>query len=306
MAKGNPRSWQGQPANAEAIAAEFRPMPRIGPVEAARRQWLAVLLPILVIVPVVAAVAATRPPTYSAEARLLVGRLNLSEPGAIQGYAQAAQDLAATYPLAIDSDGVIDPLARTFHMSRQSVINSITASEVPSSAIVRVDATAKSAHLAVSLANAASGSLVQYLATQNRDDPDIARLFMKMHAAQLAYQKAEAAVPPLPKPPAHLTAAEQIAVVNAADAKARANAASHNYQATSQIATVSSLLQPIVSANQATSDRKTKLELSTLIAFIAALIIGLTWATVRVNRQIRRELILPAWEPEAQDARPET
>lgn len=287
--------------HAAAVAAEFRPLPRIGPLESARRHWLLALLPLIVIVPVVAVVAASRRPTYSAEARLMVGRLNLSEPGAIQGYAQAAQDLAATYPLVIDADGVIDPLARTFHMTRQQVISSISASEVPSSAIVRVDATAHSARLAVSLANAASGALVAYLSAQNRDDPDVARLYERMQAAELAYQKAKAALPTTtrtttaPRPP---TPAQQRALANAALAQAVLQAAIRNYQSTSQIATVSSLLEPVVSAHQATSDRTSKLVLATGIALLVALVLGIAAATLQANSVVRRALVLPAWEPE--------
>lgn len=76
---------------ARTLAAEFGPLPQVGPVQAARRYWFLVLLPVLVLVPLAAAVAAKRPATYTAESRLIVGRLNISTAGAAQGFAGAAR-----------------------------------------------------------------------------------------------------------------------------------------------------------------------------------------------------------------------
>ena len=56
----------------------------------------------------------------------------------------------------IYSDGVIDRVARQLHMSRAAVRSDLSATSVPSSSIVRVDATASSAAQAIDLANAAS------------------------------------------------------------------------------------------------------------------------------------------------------
>ena len=63
---------------------EFQPPPRIGVSAAVRRYWMLALLPLIVLVPVIGVVAAKRQPKYSAEARLIVGRLNISTPGAVQ------------------------------------------------------------------------------------------------------------------------------------------------------------------------------------------------------------------------------
>ena len=86
------------------------------------------LLPILVFVPVAGVVAAKRTPTYTAEARLMVGRLNISTPGAVQGFATAAQDLASTYPLVIDADGVVNPVARQLRTTPADVRSRLSAS----------------------------------------------------------------------------------------------------------------------------------------------------------------------------------
>ena len=87
MSDVEPQSSQAPEWAAQALAAEFAPLPQVGLLQSARRYWLLVLLPILMFVPVAAVIAAKRTPTYTAEARLTVGRLNISTPGAVQGFA---------------------------------------------------------------------------------------------------------------------------------------------------------------------------------------------------------------------------
>ena len=278
-----------------ALAAEFEPLPRVGPLQAARRHLWMALLPVLVLVPVVAIVAAARQPTYSAEARLMVGRLNISTPGAIQGYAQAAQDLASTYPLVIDADGVIGPVARQFHLASATVRSAISATQVPGSSIVRVDATSKSATQAVQLANAASSALVSFLTHINRNDPDVANLLKDLQSAELNYQHAAALAPPANHGPT--SPAREKAAAAADVARVQVSGAVQAYQTTLMTQAVSSLLQPISDASSATSDRASKLELSLLIALVAGIIIGLAAVTARANLALRRALTVPQWQP---------
>ena len=172
-----------------ALASEFEPLPRIGVLESVRRYWYLVLAPIMLFVAVAAVAAEKRTPRYTAEARLMVGRLNISTPGAVAGFAQAAQDLAAAYPLVIDATGVIDPLAHRFHTTPAKIRNEISSSQVPSSPIIRVFATGSTPRFVIALANDASQQLLDYLTTFNQDNPDAARLLKQEAAAQLVYQR---------------------------------------------------------------------------------------------------------------------
>ena len=280
---------------ASAMAAEFEPVPRIGVGAALRRYWLLALLPVVVLVPVVGIVAAKRTPRYSAEARLIVGRLNISTPGAVAGFAQAAQDLASTYPLVIYADGVINRVARRLHMKPAAVRNGISATSVPDSSIVRVDATGNSASQAIDLANAASAALVSYLGSFNSNDPDVARLQKALLAANVAYERAAALVVPANGQPLNSTV--QHLKAHADTARTEVEGLTNAYQQTLLNEAVSSLLQPVSSAHGATSDKKSKLEIALLAALIAGAILGVALATLRANLVARRVLTAPSWQP---------
>lgn len=280
---------------ASALAAEFEPLPRIGVAAAVRRYWLLALLPIIVLVPVVGAVAAKRTPTYSAEARLMVGRLNLSTAGAVAGYAQAAQDLASTYPLVIYADPITGRVARRLHMSSAAVQSNLTATSVPGSPIVRIDATGSSAKEAIDIANAASAALVSYLGRLNQHDPDVARLQMALLAANVAYQHALAQMLSTSQGP--LNSADQRLKAKVDTARASVAGINSVYQQTLSNQAVSTLLQPVSSATGATSNKTSKLETALFAALIAGAILGVALATLRANVVARRALIAPPWQP---------
>ena len=278
-----------------ALAEEFEPLPRIGISAAVRRYWLLALLPVIVLVSVVGIVAAKRTPQYSAEARLIVGKLNISTPGAVAGYAQAAQDLASTYPLVIYSDGVVGRVARQLHMSKGAVRANLSATSVPSSSIVRVSGTGTSATQAINLANAASSALVSYLASFNRLNPDAERLHEELNAANVDYQHAASLVPATRD--GRLDSTGQRLKANADTARAKVAGITSAYQQTLQNEAVSSLLQPMSAATGATSDRRSKLEVALLAALIAGAILGVALATLRANVVARRALTAPPWQP---------
>jgi uncharacterized protein involved in exopolysaccharide biosynthesis len=278
-----------------ALAEEFEPLPRIGPAAAVRRYWLFALLPVLVLVPVVGVVAAKRAPKYSAEARLIVGRLNISTPAAVSGFAQAAQDLASTYPLVIYADGVIRPVARKLHMKDAEVRSDLSATSVPGSSIVRIDSSGASATQAIDLANAASDALVSYLASFNQHDPDAGRLHRALLAANLAYERAVALVPSTSKAP--LDATGQRLKARADTARQEVSGLNNAYEQTLLNRSVSSLLQPVSSATVGTSDRRSKLEIALLAALLAGAILGVALATLRANVVARRALTAPPWQP---------
>jgi capsular polysaccharide biosynthesis protein len=294
-------SVESKSSDARALASEFEPLPRIGLLQSARRYWYLVLLPVVVFVPVAIVAALSRTPTYTAEARLMVGRLNISTPGAVSGFAQAAQDLAATYPLVINADGVIDPVAKQLHTTPGAIRNALSATQVPGSAIVRVDATGSSSKDAMNVANASSASLVTFLTNFNRDNPDATRLLKQLHSAEVSLQAADAALSPNTKRP--LGPRDQKLAAELATQKAVVSAASGNYQTTQLTEAVSSLLQPLTSAHSATSDRSSKLEIAVFAALIAGLAVGLGLATLQANRVARLALTAPTWEPERRSER---
>jgi len=280
---------------ASALAAEFEPVPRIGALVALRRHWLLALLPIIVLVPVVGVVAAKRTPKYSAEARLMAGQLNLSTAAAVAGYAQASQDLASTYPLMIYANPVIGRVARQLHISSAAVASGLTATSVPSSSIVRVDATAGSAKQAIDIANAASAALIHYVASFNRNNSDSPRLQKALLAANVAYEHAVAQMPSTSQGP--LDPAGQRLKAKVDTARAAVAGLTSVYQQSLLNESASSLLRPLSSATGATSDKTRKLEIALFAAVIAGAILGVGLATLRANVVARRALTAPPWQP---------
>jgi capsular polysaccharide biosynthesis protein len=287
---------------------------------------LLVLLPVLVLIPLAAVVAARRTPTYTAEARLIVGRLNISTAGAIQGFTSAAQDLASTYPLVIYANGVVNPVARQLRTTPGDVRSRVSATQVPSSSIVRVLATGPSASDAIHLANAASNSLVSFLTKFDRSSPDLAYLRTQLRAAESAYQRAVAALaaanasasgaagsptaaantnaytPAPANTNAPLSPAVQKLAAAEDAAKIQLSAIAGDYQNTVQSQASSSLLQPLVYAASASSDRQSKIQISVFIALVCGVLVGLALATLRANQVARRTLMAPRWAPESAES----
>src|SRR4051812_9451962 len=78
--------------------------PRISILRAARRHWVLVALPIVVFVALAAGIGLSREPTYTGAARLNIGRIDVSAPGALSGFSAATQALASSYSRAIDAE----------------------------------------------------------------------------------------------------------------------------------------------------------------------------------------------------------
>ena len=144
---------------------------------AVRRRWLTVLVSVLVCTGAGAAVGLVRKPTFTAQTKLSVGRINLAAPGAISGYAQATQTLAAGSSRTIDADAVVQSVARRSGLSAATVRNRLSATPVPESPVFRVEATSRHRADAIRLANLASDALLAYITDLNQSSPDASRLY---------------------------------------------------------------------------------------------------------------------------------
>ena len=144
---------------------ELRP----SPLTALRRRWgVGALLSLLGLLVGLAA-AATRPVQYTAEARLVVGQLDVSSQ-AVPGFALATQQLATTYARLIVADTIRADIANTLGSSRGQLLD-YRASPIPESAIIRVEAVATDAGVASRVANAAATALRSTVAGLLLADP---------------------------------------------------------------------------------------------------------------------------------------
>ena len=144
---------------------ELRP----SPLTALRRHWgVGALLALLGLLAGLAATA-TRPVQYTAEARLVVGQLDVSSQS-VPGFALATQQLATTYARLIVADPIRADIANTLG-SRRGQLLDYRASPIPESAIIRVEAVATDAGVASRAADAAATALRRTVAGLLLADP---------------------------------------------------------------------------------------------------------------------------------------
>jgi hypothetical protein len=281
--------------HAEPPPGLLPPAPRVSVTEAARRHPWLVLLPILLGTALGIAYGLAREPIHRAQARLTVGRIDLTAPGALAGFTQASQSLAAGYARAIEADGVVVPTARRVGLTETEVLDRVRASPVPDSPVIRVEGRGADAEEAQDLANAAAASLVRYVRDLNRENPDAAALQRSLRReareAEVARQRLAAARKAAAGDQRASTDDRLAAAIARRDiAQAQYEGVREAYLATLRSGATSSLLQVLAPARRATDDRRAKLQLLALGGALAGAILGLTLATLLVNRRVRRRL----------------
>jgi hypothetical protein len=132
--------------------------PPSSPLRAAARFWPVTAILIALGLAAGLAAAAKHAPTYTAEARLAVGGQNLSSQ-AIPGFVQASQALAADYARYVSLPQQADALQKGLGGNATAVI-SLSASPVPSSNIISIEATSHLPSTAVAAAKVAMTALM--------------------------------------------------------------------------------------------------------------------------------------------------
>lgn len=265
---------------------------RVGIWDAMRRHRLLAALPVLILLPVAVALGLERSPRYTAEARLIVGRLSITNPG-LSGYVTATQSLASAYSRALTASEVTEPVARALNMSPQEVSSRLAGSPIQQSPVFRVIATGRSPAQAVGLANDASSALITYVGKLNRENPDGPRLLAQYTRATRAFDRAT-----LQQQAAHARFLRAPNRVNegafGAASSARASAQLEMttvgtlYESSESGQAISSLVGTLNTAAGASSDRNSVLELLAALAVAVGLAIGAALAAARANRP-RRE-----------------
>ena len=121
----------------------------------------------LVMVLIGTAVGYAIPVTYTAQARLIIGRTSGLAGQEVAGMALAVEDLASDYARLITSTTVTSQVERKLHVG--SLPGKLSASPVPSSSVVTVTATAPGKRLAVNLANAGAAALTGAILKASND-----------------------------------------------------------------------------------------------------------------------------------------
>jgi uncharacterized protein involved in exopolysaccharide biosynthesis len=251
--------------------------------------WWVVLVSIVVFVGAGAAFALLRTPTYTATARLAVGRIDITSPGALSGYAIATESLATGYSRTVTALAVAKEVSDATGISVKDVQSHVSSTPVPESPVFRIEGSAPNARQAIVLANAASHSLIQYTAKLNQSNPDSARLYRRYKAAilhrklakqQLNVARGDAAARPSPAAEEEVDVARSEVEGSSLQVEALAKAYTASIQ--SQVAT--QLIQVISPATEASSDKRSTFMIFTFIGLVIGLLVGAAVAFVRETR----------------------
>lgn len=251
--------------------------------------WWVVLISVVVFVGAGAGLALLRTPTYTATARLAVGRIDITSPGALSGYAIATQALATGYSRTVTALAVAKPVSAKTGISIKDVQGHVTATPVPESPVFRVEGTAPNPDQAEALANYSSQALIRYAARLNQNNPDSDRLYREYKAAflqrklakqQLNIARADADIRPIPKAEEEVDSARS--EVEAASLRVDAVGKAYTSSIQSQVAT--QLIQVISPATEASSDRRSTFMIFAFIGLVIGLLVGAAVAFVRETR----------------------
>lgn len=237
-------------------------------------------IPVVVCVVLAVALAILRAPTYTANAELGIGRVDVST-YSIPGFVSASRDLAASYSRTLETTAVTGPLARALGTTPAAIRSRLSASPIPESPVIQVTANGSSEHDAITLANGATRALIMYVKHLNRSNPDSGRLLGEFKRASVGLREAREA--------------RALAVGNAGSAdldelNARVAAAALEvktlnglYRASRQGQAATDVIQVLSRASSARSEAAAFLQRMLLVGLIAGLILGLAVALLRAR-----------------------
>jgi capsular polysaccharide biosynthesis protein len=265
------------------------PSPPVSLTRAMLWNWWLVLICVLLCAGVGAAAGLIRSPEYTATAKLAVGRIDITSPGALSGFPAATQALATGYSRTVTSRAVAEAVSKRTGISVDEVQHHVLGTPIAESPIFRIEATSPNSDQAIELANASSRALIVYVTHLNRSDPDSRRLYRSYRAAvldrkaakrQLKIAEANAEQRPI-------SAAEEeidFARAELAAATLRVEAVGHAYTTSIQNQAATQLIQVISPADEASSDRRSTFLIYTFIGFVIGLLVGGALAFFRESR----------------------
>ncbi len=271
--------------------------PTVG--DATRRYWPLVLIAVLVLGAFGAYTGHSRRPAYTATASLSVGLLDVTTQS-VPGFAVGGEVVASGYSRAVQTDGVIDPVAQRLKMTPAEVRGHVSSTPVPNSPIFTVTATPASAGSAVTLANAVSQSMLAYGRSHSSTDAASARLLARYLGAVRSRNRARNRVAQL-RSGSSTSAGTASAATTASDSgslsqaradlevqQLRMDTLADQYRARTSTPGNTAVLQPLVNAQGASSDRGSKTQLYGALGVLAGLCVGTALAVLLAGWRFRR------------------
>jgi capsular polysaccharide biosynthesis protein len=256
------------------------------------------------------AIGYIHPISYTAQVSLIVGRTSGLAENEVPGLALAVQGLASDYARLATTSPVLNDTKAILHVSK--LAGSITASPIPESSVVNVDASAPTKAGAVALANAAGAALVKvvlsatndtksqlssilaaYDAVEKQAQQDTAQAgLLQAQLNQLVGRVSNGTATPLQaQQESSLTARIAQLQTAANEAQLSAQAYSSQYsQAVPPLQYQEEIVQQVGNATSTGSNHKTFLEAGGLAGLVCGLIVGLALAALKDSRAGRRGL----------------
>jgi hypothetical protein len=285
------------PTTQERIRSRaHRPPDRLPPLtigEALARRWMLIALTTILAAAAGVAVGLRRAPVYTSESELNAGSLD-AQAQAIPGYAQAAQTLAEAYARVVGTPKIQVPVARHTHSSIDYVAAHLTAANIPSNPVFRIDGSGATAAAAQRLTAAATREIVKYARVQTTPPNATKALNTYKTEAVLAGQldskvanlKLKYAPTPTPGQKAKIADVQQ----QAAAAQLQADASQQVYIAAITNATDAGTVIVLSRPGPATSNRKQTAEIAGFGGAVVGCLIGCGIA-VRLAARRRRQVI---------------
>jgi capsular polysaccharide biosynthesis protein len=268
---------------------------QFGVVDAVRRDWRLVALVVGLALAVGVALSVVYKPSFTAQTRLNVGRLDVSTQS-IPGYAAGIQSLTVSYARTLSADEVVRPVAKRLGLSVVQVASHLNGSPVPLSPLIVVEASSGSAGGAVRLANEASDQLVRYLSTVNLVNPDADRLLADFKAAsRVLNDRTDVQKAAGTRYRASRSAADRRALSRARasvqEQNLRVQALQGAYLNSQRGLDSASLVQVLNRARLADSDRSSHVQAVLFASLVIGLLLGLALALARSRSAVRRALL---------------
>ena len=242
-----------------------QPMPHPTILESVQRFWFAIVIATVIGAGIGVAWGLAADEEFSAEAQLTVGRIDV-QTQSIPGFTTAAVTLADTYSRAIVADRVVAAIAKKTGLSRDQVLDDVSAAPIPETGTVRVFADAPTSAKAISVANASADALVTYVRSLNRFNPDSRRLLQQYQDASQELGKARAKVAEDGKSPEALAEVQR--------AQLRVNTIGGLYQSSQAGQASPNTLQPLAPAADADGDRSSNVQRAALVGAVVGLLLG--------------------------------
>ena len=273
------------------------PIRTAGPLLSVLRHPRLVILPVLLVLGGALAFTLQRVPAYTAEAQILVGRVDV-EANAVPGFVSANQTLAATYARLVSTTVIASRVAAALDVPVSEISGDLAGDPIPESSLIKITASSPSQERAVALAATTSTELIKYL-NQTNDNPARQKVLLEeyraaaeqLQVATLGRVAAESAL--------GLATAAQEPESQAALARARAavdqaslssDTAAQAYRESQRGAADRGTLNLVSESRTTGSDRARSIQLAVVTSLMLGGLLGLGLATLKENRSALREL----------------